>query len=128
MRSAIAMIIAVALAGALGGCGGSNGPATATNPPPTGGTSPPAGPPTDFAMFVTQQVNYPNLGIDSAPVATSGLTTDLQLDNANAFGSVFFGAGNALPSGVNQAAMACGQAGKASCDPGTSADLNSGLN
>ena len=127
MRSAIAMIVVVALAGALSGCGGSSSPAAAANPPPTGGT-PTAGPPTDFTQFVTQQVNQPNLEIDSAPVVTSALTNDLQLGSANAFSSVFFGAGDALPAGVNQAAIACGQAGKAACNPGTSADLNSTLN
>jgi hypothetical protein len=129
MRNAIAMIVAVTLAGALSGCGGgSSGSATAANPPPTSGTPPPAGPPTDFAMFVTQQVNYPNLSIGAAPVATSGLTTNLQLDSSSAFASVFFGAGNALPAGVNQAAVACGQAGTAACNPSMSADLNSTLN
>ena len=129
MRSAIAMIVAVTLAGSLCGCGGSgSSPGAAANPPPTGGTPPPAGPPTDFAMFVYQQVNQPNLEVNSAPVATSGLTTDLQLDNANAFSSVFFGKGDAVPAGVNQAAVACGQAGNAACDPSTSADLNSTLN
>lgn len=129
MRSAIVMIVAVALGGALGGCGGSTqSPAQAANPPPTGGPPPPAGPPTDFATYVNQQVNYPNLSIASAPVATSGLTTDLQLDSGNAFSSVFFGSGDALPAGVNQASVACGQAGKAACDPSASADLNSTLN
>ncbi|HEY6432496.1 MAG TPA: hypothetical protein VIZ17_10980 [Acetobacteraceae bacterium] len=79
-------------------------------------------------MFVTQQVTYPNQALNAAPVATSGLTTDLQLGSASAFSSVFFGVGSPLPAGVNQAVTACGQAGKSSCDPGTSADLNSTLN
>jgi hypothetical protein len=112
----------------MAGCGGSSSPAGSANPPPIGGTTPPAGPPTDFAMFVTQQVNQPNLLLATAPVATSALTSDLQLDNASAFASAFFGPGNAVPAGVNLAATACAQAGKASCNPGTSADLNSALN
>ena len=128
MRSAIATIIAIALIGALSACGGSSRPAAAANPPPSGGSPPPAGPPSDFAMFVTQQISQPNLATDVAPVATSALTTDLQLGSASAFTSASFGAGDALPAGVNQAAADCGQAGKASCDPGTSADLNSTLN
>lgn len=128
MRNAIAMIVAVALTGVVSGCGSSSSPAAAANPPPTGGTPPPAGPSTDFAMFVTQQVNQPSPAMDSAPVVTTALTTDLQLDNASAFTSVVFGAGDALPAGVNQGAVACGQAGKTACDPGTSADLNSTLN
>jgi hypothetical protein len=128
MKSAIVMIVAVALGGALCGCGGSSqSPPAAANPPPTGGSPPPAGPPTDFAMFVTQQVNQPNVS-NGMPVATSGLTTNLQLDNANAFSSVSFGTGDALPAGVNQASVACGQAGKSACNPAASADLNSMLN
>jgi hypothetical protein len=127
MKSAIAMIAAVAMVGALAACGGGSAPATASLPP-TGATPPPSGPPSDFVMFVTQQVNYPNLEINAPPVATTALTDDLQLGNANAFASVFFGGGNVVPAGVNRAAAACAQAGTASCNPGTSADLNSALN
>lgn len=127
MRNAIVMVLAVALGGALAGCGGGSNPAAVT-PPPTGATPAAAGPPTDFAMFVNQQVNQPNLELNSPPVATSGLTTDLQLDNAKAFSAAFFGTGDALPAGVNEAAVACAQAGTAACNPGTSADLNSTLN
>lgn len=128
MRSTIVMIVAVALGGALSGCGGGQGPSGAANPPPTGNSPPPAGPPTDFVGYVTQQVNQPNLAIYSAPVATSALTNDLQLGSATAFSPVFFGTGDRLPAGVNQAAVACGQAGKSACNPAVSADLNSTLN
>ena len=128
MRSAIAMIVAVAVVSALCGCGGGHSPAAATNPPPTGGPPPPAGPPTDFASFVTQQLTQPQPAFGTAPAATDSLTTDLGLGSATAFASVIFGAGDALPAGDFQAATACSQAGKTACDPGTSADLNSTLN
>ena len=129
MRRTIAMIVAVAVVSALSGCGGSRSqPAAANNPPPTGGPPPPAGPPTDFTAFVNQQLMQPQPAFGTAPAATDALSTNLQLGSASAFAAVTFGTGDALPSGVYQAATACVQAGQAACDPGSSADLNSTLN
>lgn len=128
MKSAITMVVAVAIVGALCSCGGSRSPPATMSPPPTGGSPPPAGPPTDFASFVSQQLTQPQPAFGSAPAATDGLTTDLALGSASAFASVSFGAGDALPAGDFAAATACAQAGKTACDPATSADLNSTLN
>lgn len=96
---------------------------------PVGSTTPSGGsePPTDFAAFVNQQVQTrPAFG--STPAVTSVLTTDLGLGDATAFASVTFGSGDALPTGTNQASVACTQAGKTACNPASSADLNSNLN
>jgi hypothetical protein len=102
---------------ALSGCGGHHSaPAASIAPPPT-----------DFASFVSEQVQMqPPFG--TAPAVTDSLGSDQRLGDATAFASVSFGAGDAVPAGTLQAAAACTQAGKTACDPGTSADLNSTLN
>ena|SRR5665213_2971786 len=112
----------VAVAGlALIGCSSSHHHSPAASTPP-GNTAP-----TDFAAFVNQQLPMqPAFG--STPAATGSLTNDLGLGDASVFSSASFGSGDALPAGTNQAAVACTQAGKAACDPATSADLNSTLN
>jgi hypothetical protein len=109
--------VAVSAGLAVSSCGGGHGTPTTSN----------GGAPSDFAEFVNQQVqSQPAFG--TTPAATGSLTGDLGLDNATAFGSVAFGGGDALPSGTNQASVACTQAGYAACNPATSADLNSNLN
>ncbi len=108
-------------------CGSSDKPSSST--PPTGGGSPPAnsGPATDFVASVQALVGaQPPFG--TTPADTSALTTNLALGSAGTFSSTSFGSGDALPAGTNQASVACTQAGKTSCDPTTSADLNSTLN
>ncbi len=112
--------MAVVSAGlALSGCGGDHGTPTGSTP---GGVRAHR-----FGGFVNQQVQtQPAFG--TAAAATSSLTTDLGLGNADAFGSVAFGTGDALPIGTNQASVACSQVGKAACNPSSSADLNSNLN
>jgi hypothetical protein len=92
----------------------------------TGSSAPTAAAPTDFVSFVYQQIaSEPAFG--SAPAATTALTTDLELGNAEAFAGTTFGSGDALPPGTFQASVACAQAGPA-CNPTVSADLNSTLN
>lgn len=91
-------------------------------------TVPPPSPPTDFAAFVNQQVQTAPSLSDSTPADTSVLTNHLVPGDPAAFAGVTFGSGDALPSGTNQASVACAQAGQAACNASVSADPNSGLN
>jgi hypothetical protein len=136
----IALFTAMAAVGlTLAACGGSdNGPPVSST---SGGSSSSGGSgstssapnsnssaPTDFVAFVNSQLLAgapPAYG--TAPAATTGLTTDLALDNAQGFIVYQFGTGDALPPGTNQASVACTQAGATHCNPSVSTDLNSTL-
>ncbi|HEX4050826.1 MAG TPA: hypothetical protein VHY19_08125 [Steroidobacteraceae bacterium] len=116
--------IAAAVTGlGLIGCGSSHHNTPAASTPPVNSA------PTDFANFVNQQLQLqPQPGINVAPAVTTSLTTDLALGEATEFSGVTFGKGDSLPTGTNQAVVACTQAGQAACNPGVSNDLNSNLN